>query len=771
MGKIDEYYKQFEKCRQKEEPACTNICPFHLNVLDFQDKMQRHKYDRAYRDFKNAVCFPEIVASLCPEFCKEACPRKDFDGAVQLNLLEKTCVAKAKRKDPTLYNLPKKEGKIGIIGAGASGLACALKLLEKKYEVIVFEKENRIGGQLHGLLSSEIVKRDIELQFSKEKFTFITDTEISVLDEIKKYEFNAVYVATGKDGNDFGMISLSSEDNYCIIKDGIAVFTGGSILGKDAITSIADGIDIAWAIEVFLKTGNLEYPKPHPVSLVVPNTDKFLPCDPVSHSSESKVLTDDEIEREAARCIRCQCDACRTQCDLVAFNDKGHDKWPIAIKEDIAMTVVSSESMIHKTPGIRIINTCTQCGLFEESCPESIEMGNLILESRKLLHKQDKMPPAFHGFWLDDMEHANSECSKICENHPHETSSKYAYFPGCHLGALNPSYVQKSYEWLLANFDSMGLLLRCCGIPADWAGNEEMHLEQISNLKTDWEALGKPVLVTACPSCTKHISDYLPEIKTKSIYELMQEHNNLPSLASINALTEREYSIFDPCAARNDIVLQNSVREALKNYNVSDLPNAPRYGCCGFGGNVEVANPEFAEYVAKERSSLSENPYITYCINCKEVFMHEEKEVLHILDILFDIENSEKLPNLTERRENRVLLKNRILGDIYNKEMKREEEQYSIAIAIPNELRIKMDALKLVDDDIKQVIIKSKNLNRRIYNREKDEYICYSKLNYITCWVAYKTIDDIYKITNIYTHRMDIELEDIWNGRKVKTDM
>ena len=769
MGKIDTYYKQFESCRQKEEPACTNTCPFHLNVLDFQENLVKHNYNRAYREYKNAVCFPDIVAALCPEYCNKACPRKDFDGAVQLNLLEKACVEKAQRKDPIAYNLPSKEGKIGIIGAGISGLACALKLAEKKYEVVVFEKDNIIGGQLNGLSDSDVFMRDIERQFSKVNYELHLNAEIKTLDELAGYHFNALYVATGKGGEDFGI--EESEGSYCCMVDDSALFAGGALVGKDVVQSIAQGIDIAWAIEVFLKTAKLEYPRTRPLSLVVPNSNNFVSSPKVELSFPNETFTDEEVSKEASRCIRCQCDACQTDCDLVAFY-KNKNKWPMAIKEDIAMTVVSTESMIHKTPAIRIINTCTHCGLFEESCPAGIDMNNMILEAKKLLHKQGKMPPAFHGFWLDDMAHANSHLAKICMNACNENTSEYAFFPGCHLGADNPLYVEESYKWLQNNFKRMGLLLRCCGVPANWSGNEEIHTEQIESMKEDWELLGKPTLVTACPSCTKHINEFLPDIKTVSIYELMKENDAWPKLVISGEVQSQEFSVFDPCSARKDEPIKAAVREGLKEVNLVDLPNGANHGCCGYGGNVEIANPNFAKFVANKRSELSDNPYITYCINCKDVFLREGKSALHAFDLLFGINSAENKDNsLTQQRKNRMELKKNILREYLGEEMEECEKQHSFEIEIPFDLREKMDSIKLVDDDIMQVIETSNKLKRRTFDKEKDEYICYARLNYITCWVNYKIENNVYNITNVYTHRMDIELEEVWNGRKINTDM
>ena len=770
MANIHDYFEQFDSCRQHEEPACTNTCPFHLNVLDFQDKMSRHKYDRAYRDYKNAVCFPDIVAILCPEYCNQVCPRKDYDGAVQLNLLEKTCVAKAKRKDPTGYNVPPKEGRVGIIGAGISGLTCALKLLEKKYEVIVFEKQSNVGGQLKDLLSEDVYMTDIQRQFNKVQYELKTDMEVKSLDDLGDYDFTCIYVATGNGGNDFG--TLGRSNGYCYIKDGTAVFGGGSLMGKDVVSSIADGIDIAWAIEVYLKTKVMEYPGVRPGTKVVPDADKFVPCPPVEPTDEG-IFTDEETEMAANRCIRCQCDACRTWCDIAEF----YDQWPLSMREDVMMTVMSTESMIHKSPAIRLLNTCTQCDLCQEVCPPHIEINHMMLQGRKLLHQQGKMPPAYHGFWLDDLEHANSGVAKICKNSPGSDRSKYAFFPGCNLGAADVRYVSKTYEWLNKNFENMGLLLRCCGITADWAGNEVMHEDQIQSLKSEWQELGNPILVTTCPSCTKHIRKYLPHVKTISLYELMKEKDLWPQfeandvVANIGSST---FSIFDPCSVRGDENVLEAVRDTARQIGLEfdELPDKDKHGCCGFGGNPEVCSPEFAKMVAEKRATLSSNPYITYCMNCRDIFLDEGKPTVHMLDLLFHINDLDaKLPSLTKRRANRVQLKQTLLKQIWGENMTEPEKQYPFEIKINEDIKDKMDRLKLVDDDVKQVIEVSNQLNRRTHDKNMDEYICYAKLNYITCWVRYQKDGATYNITNVYTHRMDIKLEAVFNGRKTDAHM
>lgn len=763
---MEKYFRQFENCRQKEEPACTNACPFHLDVKDFQDKISRNKYDRAYKLYRDTVVFPEIVSRICDAPCEKVCPRKDHDGAVQLRLLEYTAAVKAKRKEPSKYNLPKKEQRIGIIGAGLSGLACGLRLATKKYSVTFFEKEKFPGGQLRGLMPEEEYLADIDLQMSKEEYEMFTEIEITSLEQIKDYGFDALYVATGQGGTDFGLAG-SGEYDFGENKR-ISVWTGGSLRGKDTVTAIVDGVNAAAAIDLYIKTGKGEIKEERRETKVVPNLSKIKMCPPVE-PAKGNVLSDDEVIVEAGRCIRCQCDTCWSRCDMVSY----YNKWPSKMREEVAETVMESGSMLRKSPATYLVNTCTQCGLFEDGCPAAIDMKAMMLQTRKILHKQHQMPPAFHGFWLDDMEHANGQASSICKNAPGSEKSEYVFFPGCNLGASQPEYVEKVYGWLNKNFNDMGLLLRCCGIHAEWAGNEDLTEKLKESFISDWKALGEPLVVASCPSCIRHLSENMPEIPCISLYEFLMQKGKVPFIEQQDMYGDI-FAVFDPCAARKNEKMKEAVRRLLdaKEIQTVELEPKDQYGCCGFGGDISIASPEFADYVAEKRISMSEEPYITYCINCRDVFVDKNKKAIHILDVLFGIDGIIKeTPDYTMRRRNRERLKKSLLDMYWGEQMDVEKTRYEFDVVCNDEINKKMRSLHLVEEDLKEVISRANILNRRIYNEETGEYTCYSKLNYITCWVRYKLQDDKYYITNVYTHRMDIKLEEVWNGKKVKTDL
>ncbi|WP_027400408.1 pyridine nucleotide-disulfide oxidoreductase/dicluster-binding protein [Anaerovorax odorimutans] len=761
---MEKYIKQFENCLQGEKPFCTNICPFHVDILDFQAKMSRNNYNSAYKTFRNAVAFPDIVSALCPEYCAAACPRGKMDKSVQINLLEKTCVAKATKKDPTDYNLPIKNKKVAIIGAGISGLACALRLSSKKYEVTIFEKTDRIGGQLWDLLPSEVFLEDIRRQFQFENYTLNLNAEIKSIEEISNQGFDAVYVATGKNGHDFG--ALNQEKGHCVIKNNIAIFAGGSLAGKDPMYALADGLNMSWSLEVYFKTGKLEYPEKWEPCKIVEDPDKLKKTEPVI-PTDNGIFTDEEVVKEANRCIRCQCDFCKKYFDLSAFTNK----WPLKMRDEIFATVTASESMLHKSPAKKLINSCTQSTLFDDVCPGGIKLSEMIQEARYMLHKQGKMPGAYHQFWLNDMNFSNSKFAALRKNAPGQEESEYAFFPGCNLGAADPRYVSEPYKWLLSKNPKTGILLRCCSIPVQWAGDKELHKNELDNLVKEWEILGKPTLIMACPYCQKHLTEFLPEIKTISLYEILDKWGSDWDSVKLDQV----YSVFDPCSARDVKPVQTAVRNLAENVGVSleEFPKGDKHGCCGFGGHGSIANPEFAEYVAKQRSELNENPYIAYCINCRDVFLGEEKPVLHILDLLFDInmENNSGLPTVTERRVNRVDLKETLLKEIWGEKMTDKPEECKFDLIIGPEIKEKMNELKILEEDICEVLEFAEKSKRRTYKPEKGTYTCYREIGYITYWLEYRIKGEAYEIVNVYTHRMKIELEGIWNGRKTDADL
>jgi Fe-S oxidoreductase len=434
--------------------------------------------------------------------------------------------------------------------------------------------------------------------------------------------------------------------------------------------------------------------------------------------------------------------------------------------------------MLKKTTAKRLMNTCTQCGLCDEVCPENIEVGGMLLEARRNLHRQDTMPGAYHQFWVRDMEFTNGVFTALTKSAPGQEQCSYAFFPGCQLGAANPRSVSEPYRWLLSKQPDTGLILRCCSVPAEWAGNETMHDRAIAELREDWARLGKPVLILACAACRKHMKEYLPEIETVTLYELLDQWGFAVSpeeaLKRMETVSGGNLSIFDPCTARHAEPLERAVRNLAGKAGIQaeELPKGDMHGCCGYGGHVSEANADYFRYVVKSRSDLSENPYLVYCANCRDVFRGEGKPAIHILDLLFDTgENNGRLPSLSARRQNRVELKEMLLKEIWSESMETKPEPCKYTLKIGADVLDKMDALKILEEDVCRVIELGESRKRRTYNPQENTYTCYRESGDITFWVEYRKTGGIYEVVNVYAHRMKIKLEGVWNGRKTEVDL
>ena len=731
-------------CLQFERAFCTAKCPFNLDVRDFIGKIQQGRFNVAYKFYQNVVGFPGIVTALCSEPCKQVCPLKDNGGAISLKMLELAAMDHARNKDPEQYNMPPKEKRIAIIGAGISGLACALRLTTKKYDVTFFERSNSIGGHLHELLSPEIFLDDINRQFKYEKYTINFNTEISNLYDLN---FDAIYVATGKDGNDFGL-STSDEGAYASSKQG--VFLGGSLVGSDTMQAIADGLNASNAIERYLKIGKMNQPEDTKGTKLSIEAIRVIPSDLILPEN-GNAYTKDEAIAESKRCLKCTCDACFHYSPLMSY----FKKFPRRITEEVEISIHPSSLDGSATMATRLISTCNHCGLCKEVCPKDIDTGKFLLKSHRTMREKGKMPWAFHEFYLRDMEFSNNEAA-ILKSPKGFNKSKYVFFPGCQLGASDPRYVIQSYKFLIEHFPDTALMLSCCGAPADWAGEETIHRKTIEKIKADWIKLGKPKAIFACPMCKQMFQQYLPEIEGEFLYNIIAEEGIKPAKYHDNEIA----SVFDPCASRNAPDVQRTIRGLAgeAGFNLEALPMEGKLAeCCSYGGQVAIAHPPYANHVVKKRIEQSEKPYITYCSNCRDIFAAEGKQTWHILDILFDINNENRVPpTVSERRNNRLQLKHQLLQEFWKEENIMEKPEKELLISA--ELKEKLNKELILETDIYSVIENCEQSVMKLLDSETGTFTGHMQIGNMTFWVEYRVANENeFELINAYCHRMKIE--------------
>jgi len=371
------------------------------------------------------------------------------------------------------------------------------------------------------------------------------------------------------------------------------------------------------------------------------------------------------------------------------------------------------------------------------------------------MHEKGAMPWAFHEFYLRDMDFSNEEAS-LLKPPPGGEKCSYLFFPGCQLGASDPQYVQGSYKLLTDNFPGTALMLGCCGAPAEWAGDEPAHGKVIDNIRAAWTNLDKPVIILACPTCRQMFRRYLPEAESLFLYSMLADKSTGPQ----EAFNHEKASVFDPCASRNEPGLQDAVRKIASRagFKLEPLPMEGKMAeCCSYGGQVAIANPPYASHMVEERISRNNNPYITYCSNCHDIFTSAGKKTWHILDIILGIDNlGRRLPTVTERRDNRLILRKRMLKEFWKEEMIMEKSEGKLIVS--EQLREKLDRDKILETDLLNVIEHCEETGAKVMDPEKGSFFGHMQIGKMTFWVEYRiTQKNEYELINGYCHRMKIE--------------
>ncbi|MDR1206790.1 MAG: NAD(P)-binding protein [Peptococcaceae bacterium] len=803
-------------CFHGAQAPCSRACPFDFDIRAYFEKLQRGSMDAAFRLYRNAVIFPDIVWRLCPAPCKDACVRGGTDAPLSMNLLEQACVAYARSREPVNYNVPKKEWRVAVVGAGLSGLTTAIKFASKKYDVTVYEKTGKIGGGLSRFLPEEIYLPEIELQFKHEtSCVFELNTQIEDLNALTE---DAVYVSSGVDLPGSGG------------QDGERIFRCPPDVTP--IEAIQHGAGVLHEIEWFLKTGHKRPQDDVPKGSVPAPAMELTFTPPVQPAGDS--YTKQEAVEEAKRCVNCDCSACMRHCSLL----KEYQNYPLRLRDDVDVTMNPTPLFTGRV-ALRQICSCNQCGLCQKICPARVDVGDYLLRTRRELQATGAFPEAYHDFWLRDMAFANSDqarmilrpgADKVKSEVKNDAAARYAFFPGCQIGGSDPRYVTETYRLLLERLPGAALLLRCCGAPAIWAGDDVLHGSELAGLRAAWEELGRPELLLACPSCQTMLREYLPEIPCRMIYELFAEQYaagetdpagapaadvELPAGSPEGAVDSaesvpvapvpvdspdgtaarqaagapagpdssgdtaaRQAAVFDPCASREYPALQQSVRAlaAAMGFDLEELPHGQGEAqCCSWGGQIYSANPVYARKIVDTRAAQSEKPYIVYCTNCRDIFAHAGKPCLHILDVLLGLNDANRVPpTVTQRRQNRAALKQTLsarYGDAPPPASAEEEERTAMKLLMDETLTQRMSDDLILEEDVQAVITHCEQTGQKIVKPGAGSFSGHLRRGIITYWVEYTPAKDggascdadhgaSYRVLNVYSHRMAVQEDD-----------
>ena len=197
--------QQASRCMDCGIPFCNNGCPLGNLIPDWNDLVYRDHWRDAIDRLHATNNFPEFTGRLCPAPCEAACVLGINEDPVTIKQVEVEIIDRAWEEGWVTPVLPsvKTRKRVAIVGSGPAGLAAAQQLTRAGHTVVVFERDDRIGGLLrYGIPEFKMEKRHLERrldQMRQEGTEFRTSVEIGVditADELID-EFDAVVLAAG----------------------------------------------------------------------------------------------------------------------------------------------------------------------------------------------------------------------------------------------------------------------------------------------------------------------------------------------------------------------------------------------------------------------------------------------------------------------------------------------------------------------------------------------------------------------------------------------
>jgi len=197
--------RQASRCMDCGIPFCHTGCPVHNRIPEFNDLVYRGRWREASETLHLTNNFPEITGRVCPAPCEPSCTLSINDSPVLIKHIEYQIAERAFAEgwiEPQRA-LVRTGRRVAIVGSGPAGLAAAQQLARVGHDVVVFEKEDRIGGLLrYGIpdfkLEKWVIDRRLE-QLRAEGVKFeagvVVGEDLSV--RYLRRNFDAILLAMG----------------------------------------------------------------------------------------------------------------------------------------------------------------------------------------------------------------------------------------------------------------------------------------------------------------------------------------------------------------------------------------------------------------------------------------------------------------------------------------------------------------------------------------------------------------------------------------------
>jgi len=199
-----EAINEAKRCLQCDDPYCNQGCPAEVDVRAFVGAVATGNLTAAARALRQKNVLPLSCAMICPveRQCQERCRSSQLLTPVSVARIQRFVAEQDIEQH--LYAPAKADPKglkVAVVGSGPAGLAAAVELTCRGYDVIVFERAEAPGGMLRsGIPDYRLDKDDLarELDYVREiGFEIRCGEAVESIDALLDDGFDAVLLAVG----------------------------------------------------------------------------------------------------------------------------------------------------------------------------------------------------------------------------------------------------------------------------------------------------------------------------------------------------------------------------------------------------------------------------------------------------------------------------------------------------------------------------------------------------------------------------------------------